>query len=108
MPPPEDLRAHIATLKQQAQNLKAEKTKVNKALRNAEKKRARLKRKARELTDADLLQVLKLRNDEQAERQAAGDREGALSAAGSGASRDRNHPALLPPLPQICSAFLIH
>ena len=61
--PPEDLRANIAKLKQEAAALKAEKMKVGKALRNAEKKRARLKRKARELTDSDLLQVLKLRED---------------------------------------------
>ena len=60
-----DLRANIAALKEQAKELKTTKMQVNKALRNAEKKRARLKRKARELTDADLLQVIKLRQDEQ-------------------------------------------
>ena len=59
--PPEDLRANILQLKQDTQQLNAEKVKVNKALRNAEKKRARLKRKAREFTDADVLQVLRLR-----------------------------------------------
>ena len=66
--PSDDLRAQIGTLKEQAKELKAEKVKVNKALRNAEKKRSRLKRKARELTDADLLQVLKIRETENAER----------------------------------------
>ena len=70
-PPPGDLRAQINTLKEQATALKVERSKVNKALRNAEKRRSRLKRKARELTDADLLQVLKIREIENNDRSSA-------------------------------------
>ena len=70
--PPEDLRANITRLKEEAKTLKVEKVKVSKALRNAEKKRSRLKRKARELTDEDLVQVLQLREDVRAEQEAQG------------------------------------
>ena len=80
-PAPDDLRVQIGALKEQAMALKMEKTKVNKALRNAEKKRSRLKRKARELTDSDLMQVLKMRETENAER---GGAAGSSGDAGPG------------------------
>ena len=84
--PTQDLRANIAALKEQAKGLKASKMQVSKALRNAEKKRARLKRKARELTDADLLQVIKLRQDEQTAKDEAAARESAGNPAAAKAA----------------------
>ena len=97
--PPEDLRANIEKLKQEAQKLKAEKQKVNRALRNAEKKRSRLKRKARELTDADLLQVLKLREDEQSVRDGVQQLQDGGANQGSRRDAQREKPAP-PPAPK--------
>ena len=77
--------------------MKAEKQKVNKALRNAEKKRARLKRKARELTDADLLQVLKLREDEQSVRDGVHQLQDGGADEGSRRDAEREKPAPRPP-----------
>ena len=87
--PTQDLRANIAALKEQAKELKTSKIQVNKALRNAEKKRARLKRKARELTDADLLQVIKLRHDEQTLKDEAAGRVRAEDPAAARATAGR-------------------
>ena len=94
--PPEDLRANILKLKQEAQKLKEEKHKVHKALRNAEKKRTRLKRKARELTDADLVQVLKLREEDQAVRDGVHElRDGAADEGSHSNAESENHLHLL-------------
>ena len=91
--PTPDLRANIAALKEKAKELKNTKIQVNKALRNAEKKRTRLKRKARELTDADLLQVMKLRQDEQTAKDEAAGREGAEDPATAKATAGRSTAA---------------
>ena len=56
-----DLLGGIARLKAEQKALREERKRVTKELRNAEKKRQRLKRKAKELTDKDLLEVLELR-----------------------------------------------
>ena len=64
------LLAGIAKLKAEQKALKAEKKRVAKELKNQEKKRARLKTKAKQLTDEDLLQVLNLRAVSKAEQAA--------------------------------------
>ena len=61
------LLAGIYKLKQEQQSLKAERKRVAQALKNQEKKRQRLKAKAKQLTDEDLLQVLNLRAATKAE-----------------------------------------
>ena len=55
------LLAGIAKLKEEQKQLKEERKRVAKLLKNQEKKRQRLKAKAKQLTDEDLLQVLNLR-----------------------------------------------
>ena len=59
--PGSELLSGIARLKAEQKALRDERKRVSKELRNAEKKRQRLKRKAKELTDKDLLEVLELR-----------------------------------------------
>ena len=57
----QELLNAIADLKQQQATLGAQKKKVSKELRNAEKKKTRLKKKARQLSDKDLVTVLQMR-----------------------------------------------
>lgn len=64
--PPMNLLAHIDSLKAEKRRLKDEKKQLTKTLKNAEKRRARLKRKARQLSDKDLADVMQLRESEQA------------------------------------------
>ena len=59
----EGLLSSIGRLKAEQAALRAEKKKVTTELRNAEKRRARLKKKARQLSDHDLTVVLQMRSD---------------------------------------------
>ena len=59
----EQLLAQIARLKSEQAVLRDNKKKVAKDLKNAEKRRGRLKKKARQLSDADLVAVLHMRHD---------------------------------------------
>ena len=56
----------IAQLKKQQKEAKDAKLAVGKQLRNAERRRKRLKQRANKLSDADLLLVISLRNHEKA------------------------------------------
>ena len=58
-----DINACIKELKQQQSDMRVERKQVSKQLRNEEKRRSRLKKRARLLTDADLVCLLKLRKD---------------------------------------------
>lgn len=54
----------IARLKQEQQQLRDQRKKLAKELKNAEKKRSRLKKRAKQLTDSDLVAVMLLRASE--------------------------------------------
>ena len=56
-----DIFPAIQRLKQEQARLRADKKRVAKELKNAEKRRSRLKRKAKQLSDGDLLAVLETR-----------------------------------------------
>jgi len=56
-----DLFASIERLKKEQKDLKAEKKRVAAELRNAEKRRKRLRQRAKQLSDADIVQVLQMR-----------------------------------------------
>ena len=58
-----NLTDRINILKEQQKRIKAEKKDIAKVLKNACKRRKRLKHKARQLTDADLLDVIQMRRD---------------------------------------------
>ena len=57
------LNAKIEGLKKQQADMTSNKKKLAKDLRNEERKRRRLKDRAKQLTDDDLLQVLRLRSE---------------------------------------------
>lgn len=83
--PRRPLNDRIAELKREQAAQAAERTRIAKELRNEERKRKRLREKAKLMTDEDLLQVLRLRQDRRGERlQAAPDP--AANAAASGAA----------------------
>ena len=56
----------IEALKDQQKKAKEAKKAITKELRNANRRRQRLKKRAKALTDADLLAVISLRNHEKA------------------------------------------
>ena len=58
-----DILGHIKALKEQQKNLKDERKRVSKVLRNEEKRRMRLCKRARQLSDGDLVALLKMRSD---------------------------------------------
>ena len=59
---PEPLLTGIARLKAEQARLRSEKKRVQKELKNAEKRRVRLRKRARQLSDADLVAVLQMRD----------------------------------------------
>lgn len=59
----------IAELKRKQKEAREAKLSVGKQLRNAERRRKRLKQRAKQLSDADLLAVISLRNHEKAQGQ---------------------------------------
>lgn len=56
-----NLLDQIAALKAEQKELRAKKKKVSQTLRNAERRRSRLRKKAKLLSDADLVDVLRMR-----------------------------------------------
>ena len=62
-----DILGNIRALKEQQKNLRDERLKVGKQLRNEEKRRMRLRKRARQLSDGDLVALLKMRSVGKAE-----------------------------------------
>ena len=92
--PPADAGGHAAVgdkallpeidrLKNEQKRIRAERKAVTKELKNAEKRRSRLKKKAKQLSDGDLLQVLHMRSAEKILKTSASDppTEGAASSS---------------------------
>ena len=86
-----DLFPAIQRLKEEQARLRAEKKRVAKELKNAEKRRSRLKRKAKQLTDGDLLAVLQMRAVEK--ERANADFAAATAAAASGTPTPATPPS---------------
>ena len=80
----EPLLTGIARLKAEQAALRAERKRVQKELKNAEKRRVRLKKRARQLSDADLVAVLQMRETASSSG-AASSGGAAASSAGHGA-----------------------
>ena len=68
-------------MKAEQKRAREEKCKITKELRNAEKRRQRLKKRAKQLSDADLLAVMTLRSAEQGMRNKDADEPTAAAAA---------------------------
>jgi len=75
----EPLTAHIKRLRDETNRLRDERKKLTRALKNAERKKTRLRHKARELSESDLLAVLQLRNLDKEYSRHAKRRAGPLS-----------------------------
>jgi lipid II:glycine glycyltransferase (peptidoglycan interpeptide bridge formation enzyme) len=58
-----DVLANIKALREQQALLRAERKRVSRWLRNEEKRKSRLRKRARQLSDADLLTVLRMRSE---------------------------------------------
>ena len=72
----------ILALKAEQKRAREAKLKITKELRNAEKRRQRLKKRAKQLSDSDLLAVMTLRSAEQGMRKReAGEPTAAAAAA---------------------------
>ena len=71
--PPVSLTQQIEALKKKQAEMVADRKRVKQVLRNAERKKRRLKEKARALTDDDLLAVMRLREERKQESQQATD-----------------------------------
>ena len=83
--PSQSLNASIERLKLEQHRLKTSKKQIVKELRNAERKRKRLRERARQLTDEDLLSVMLMRKEKKKEPTAAGGPEDAESNTDAGA-----------------------
>ena len=95
-PPGEELGSQITQLKKQQQDLLREKKRLQANLRNAQRKKNRLCKKTRMLTDTDLLEIMRMRaatsKDTQDGEKKRGKAAGAKSSGGA-ASSDAAMPA---------------
>lgn len=67
---PEDpLAAHIGSLRDEQLALASKKRALAKELRNAQRKKARLRSRARQLTDSDLVAVMMMRKEQRAKQE---------------------------------------
>ena len=64
--PGQSILDSISTLKAQQKKLREDKKALSRELRNAERRRSRLKKRAKQLSDSDLLAVISLRSHEKA------------------------------------------
>jgi hypothetical protein len=87
-----DILAEIQGLKDDQKRAREAKKQITKDLRNAEKKRQRLKKRAKQLSDGDLLAVMTLRSAEQALR-----RPDAGIDVSSAGSADRSEAGTITP-----------
>lgn len=102
---PEDpMRASILALKQQQARLREEKLQLAKQIRNTRKRQQRLKVKAREMSDEDLVAVLMMRKEaaaakaRQSETSAGG--EPSVTGGSPGKKPKANLASLAPPSPE--------
>ena len=79
---------NIARLKKEQAEIRAQRKRITQELKNAEKKRSRLKKKAKLLSDKDLLDVLHLRSVEKGDKQTTGAEGGNHTSADSAPSGD--------------------
>ena len=89
--PPVSLTTQIELLKKKQAEMVADRKRVKQVLRNAERKRRRLKEKAKALTDDDLLAVMRLREERKQDIIAANDGCRNESASIGARASDRDH-----------------
>ena len=90
----ENLVTELKDLKQKAALLRKEKQELSRKLRNAQRKHKRLKEKAKQLSDQDLLSVMLLRREKKSRTEdPAAATAGAQAAATAGPIQRRRTPA---------------
>ena len=94
--PKDPLGAQIEALRKEQQELKDQKKRLQKDLRNAERKKKRLSERARRLTDKDLVAVLMMRKNQREARggQPVEGDAGALCPAGPSAAASSTDSAV--------------
>ena len=94
----ESISKAIDRLKESQAKLRAEKRAVSKELRNAQKRKSRLKRRARQLTDGDLVELQKMRKTDVLDSScpAAPANGGGSVASGSGSSSSSSASVVSP------------
>ena len=94
--PKDPLGAQIEALRKEQQEMKEQRKRLQKDLRNAERKKRRLSQRARKLTDKDLVAVLMMRKNQREERggQAVKDDAGVLRLAVEAAAASSTDPAV--------------
>ena len=97
MPTLEDeaLLNSIDRLKREQKAMKDHKKKLTKDLRNAEKRRSRLKKRARQLSDADLVAVLQMRGSLSSSAGSSCAGTGASGSSDGGAAPPSRDPGML-------------
>lgn len=93
---PEDL---VQRLKTSAAEVKRQKKELARALRNAERRRQRIKQKAKQLTDADLLSVMRMRRDGAAKKLAAASSKASSSTSTPSVQEALGDDPMVPPDP---------
>ena len=94
--PKDPLGAQIEALRKEQQEMKEHRKRLQKDLRNAQRKKRRLSQRARKLTDKDLVAVLMMRKNQREGRggQAVKDDAGALRLAVEAAAASSTDPAV--------------
>ena len=72
----------IRKLKEEQKDVRLKRQQISKDFRNAEKKRSRLRKKARQLTDSDLCALLKMRADGKSADEPMGSTSSASASTG--------------------------
>jgi hypothetical protein len=94
--PSDPVRGAIMKLREEQDAVRARKKELTRAMKNEKRKQTRLRKRARQMTDEDLVAALMMRKDAQ-----AGSRASAVSAAGTTtppARRPRTEPSAGPDL----------
>jgi hypothetical protein len=86
--PESPLLREIRQLRDQQKAMKAERKRIQQDLRNAEKRKTRLRKKARQLSDADLAAVISMRRDGAAASAERAAERSTAAAAPAGPARE--------------------
>ena len=88
LPIESQLMKHIKSLREEKNRLRDERAKIARDLKNAERKKMRLRHKARQLSETDLIAVLQMRALAKASASATPTKPSAATSSSSGSSSD--------------------
>jgi len=91
----DDIIPAIARLKEEQRHLREERKRVSRDLKNQEKRRSRLKKRAKMLSDGDLMAVLQMRHVERAHQELEASQIASTSNASSSCAAPATESALV-------------